>query len=200
MPLLRMPSPQLARRRRRPGATRRAVLVHLPSRSCGAVAQACYSSSTFRPDVVARLVSLRRRRASYVPGRGVGQEQGVGQDPHPVPGHGAQAVAPGDRVGPDQRACMARGNSLTSMVALGAAGRVGANPDRCPGPRRDGGTGANAADGDGVRTATWLRDEESAPVVGGTETKCRAESYSKLGGCMSTMPRAEAIGGWRSLS
>ena len=49
MPLLRMPSPQLARRRRRPGATRRAVLVHRPSRSCSAVAQACYSSSTSGP-------------------------------------------------------------------------------------------------------------------------------------------------------
>ena len=28
----------------------------------------------------------------------------------------------------------------------------------------------------------WLRDEEAAPVVGGTETSCRVKSYSGLGG------------------
>ena len=45
-----------------------------------------------------------------------------------------------------------------------------------------------------------LRDEEAGPVLGGTETSCRVKSYSGLGGCTSAMPRADAIGGWRSLS
>ena len=28
----------------------------------------------------------------------------------------------------------------------------------------------------------WRRNEEAAPVVGGTETSCRVKSYSGLGG------------------
>jgi hypothetical protein len=50
------------------------------------------------------------------------------------------------------------------------------------------------------RPETTLHSRFAEAPASGTETKCRAESYSKLGGCMSTMPRAEAIGGWRSLS
>jgi len=51
-----------------------------------------------------------------------------------------------------------------------------------------------------VDTATWLRDEEAAPVQAPPRRSAEFESYSRLGGCTSAMPRADAIGGWRSLS